>query len=364
MKMENRDAESETDNTPAYNLTASIYALADTITSIITVMLTSLLQKSRNNKLIHFLRTHSVLFAKYSAMLSLHRMATDKSLIFYTMGAVGATEISKLLAPQLEDYAIYDTQWLDKDNLDLDRKFNVFFHRKNKKAGINTELLPSHLVHGYYLRKRLRRLQQQDNPVKIVTLTRDPVERNVLSFFTNLRTYYRYDISARLAEVDLDTVVKELSALFVYRFLDKNGISFFDSNPLTWFDEELKRQIGIDVYDKAFSNQEGFSIYKKNQVELLLLRYEDLEQCFEKASDQFLGQKIEFFQQPDLNNEKSDESVYEKFIQEVKIPDYYLDDIYHSRYASHFYTEEEISSFKKRWINKRTDLQPMKAEIS
>lgn len=312
-----------------------------------------ILKKLRYFDLVIYLRNNSVLFAKYYTYLSLAREAKKKSILIYTMGKVGSTTIQYSIENQVKDYSVYHIHWLNKKNLDTDERFNAKFYRRNKKYGVDINVLPNYLIRGYYLRNRINR--NDLDHCKIISLTRDPVARNISAFFQNLKKFYAYDINRRLEEVSEDIVLNELIDLFINEYIGKKGINFIDSDPLTWFDEELNHVFGIDLYRYEFPKERGYAIYSKGHISTLIIRLENLNDCFEESIKEFLQEDIQINKVQNTGDKKDYSTVYKKFKRQIPIPSRYLDKLYNSKYANHFYTEVEISKFRNRWSGRSMD---------
>ncbi|MFK7983846.1 MAG: putative capsular polysaccharide synthesis family protein [Saprospiraceae bacterium] len=66
---------------------------------------------------------------------------------------------------------------------------------------------------------------------------------------------------------------------------------------------------------------------------------------------QFLG--IEPFKvvQSHVSDEKPYGVVYKKFLQEVKIPEWYVDKMFNSRFAQHFFSKNERQEKMAYWLS-------------
>ena len=204
-----------------------------------------------------------------------------------------------------------------------------------------------HLWRCQFLREKLDRGL---GGLKIITLTRDPVSRNISSFFESCQFQplerpgaYRvrsvdYDFEARISSDDL----RPLTSLFLEQ-LDHE-------TPLVFFDREFRAVLGIDVYSREFPKSKGYEIYRDRRADVLVIRLEDLANCAGEAMNAFL--RLDDFKLINANvgREKDYGPIYEQFKKSVRLPKSYLDEMYGSRYAQHFYTDAEISAFRARWL--------------
>lgn len=107
------------------------------------------------------------------------------------------------------------------------------------------------------------------------------------------------------------------------------------------FDNQYKNSLGVDVYEYDFDHEKGYTIISKDNIELLIYRFEDLPRIFSQAIEEYLGI-------PDLKLPHINVAPQKKFHFDKK----FLDEIYSSRMIRHFYTEEEIENFYRQWQKK------------
>ncbi|WP_158675337.1 putative capsular polysaccharide synthesis family protein [Thiohalobacter thiocyanaticus] len=170
---------------------------------------------------------------------------------------------------------------------------------------------------------------------KIISLVRDPVGRNISAFFQNLDLY-----APSIAPDDLSKT----------ELLKNIFFSEFDhERPLTWFDYEIKGTLGIDVYTDPFPMNQGYAEYHTDKFDLLILRMEDLNATGIHALRRFLGTSRIQLVKTNIGADKNYAEVYAQLRRRIDLPEDYLDKMYQSKYARHFYTQLEISDFRSRW---------------
>ena len=112
-----------------------------------------------------------------------------------------------------------------------------------------------------------------------------------------------------------------------------------------WFDDEIGRLFGIDVFTEPFPHDTGFAVIDGERVRVLVLRVETLTESLPVAIEAFLGI-------PDvrpLSANRNHREIYTRFLEQAAVPAHYVDRVYSSRLARHFYTPDELASFKARW---------------
>ena len=143
-----------------------------------------------------------------------------------------------------------------------------------------------------------------------------------------------------------DEVLEHLTTAFLQRF-DEHHF------PATWFDRELRDPFGLDVYGTPFPTLRGYDILEGGRARVLAIRLEDLDGVVADAFDDFLDiQDIQLLK-ANVGKSKDYGDVYRDFARRVTLPDAYLDRMYSSTYAQHFYTPDEVARFRARWTRPR-----------
>jgi hypothetical protein len=178
----------------------------------------------------------------------------------------------------------------------------------------------------------------EGHKIRIITLTRDPVARNISAFFQNIDKFIDRKLN--------NTNIVELIEVFFNKY--NQGI------PLKWFDDEFMINTGIDIYSYKFDKKNGYTIIEKNNVKTLIMKSEisDDEKLF--AIRTFLGSsvRIEKLHRSNVASEKVYGNIYNDFMKSIVFSELYLDKMYNSKYTTHFYTSDEIDKFRNRWIKK------------
>ncbi|MBI4774958.1 MAG: hypothetical protein HY788_12405 [Deltaproteobacteria bacterium] len=255
-------------------------------------------------------------------------------LLVYQMGKVGSSTIAKSLLKYRKDYRICQIHTLRKRVLKDEESFFV-----DNFDFLKT--IDEYILIGQYLSKRIKN-KSGKTKYKIVTLIRDPIARNISAFFNNLERRIMLQHPVNGNDVGISHNVEELMERFWNDF-NQHDV------PLIWFNTELKRAFGIDVYSREFPKSKGFDTYHGETADVLLIRLENLRDCAGEAFRQFLG--IPDFTLTDVNvgHDKEYSEAYERFLSSVTVPPWYLEMMYNSQYVRHFYTRDEIQGFVDRW---------------
>ena len=152
------------------------------------------------------------------------------------------------------------------------------------------------------------RIAAKKEMFRVITIVRDPIARNLSAWksFFNCRTDF-------VKEFDHDKI-------------------------LTWFDDELKHFLGIDVFAYKFDKYTKWMTMKTQPTSpLLILRLEDLQTTLSSALHAFIPMTSEQGERIELPHKAKSEQ-YEI----PKLPTWLLDKMLQSKYCTHFYTGEEI----------------------
>ena len=258
----------------------------------------------------------------------------------YQMGKVGSSTIHVSLRALDLDQPIYHVHFLSPGRVrEIEQQRRRFF--RTEKQG---------LLHRPWLFEFLfEEIKKQDRRWKLITLVREPVARNISTFFENLEVgechggkvfnvksdYYGID-----AEVALDNV-QPLRDLFFERLVH--------DRPLTWFDDEIKSVFGIDVFEGVFPRDKGYKIVAADNADLLLIRLNELNQCAVAAFREFLGIDGFTLVQRNVGSNKDYAPLYKAFKKGICFPEDYINRMYDSKFTRYFFSDEEIDQLRETW---------------
>lgn len=180
-------------------------------------------------------------------------------------------------------------------------------------------------------------------------MVREPVSHDVSTFFQNC--FYERSTT--------DKKPKIISEWYDFKILiDEKGIQellniFMTKKDHYWtvryFDLEFRDQLGIDFYKEEFNKSKGYKIYKYKNYDILLIKFEKLTDCIAEAIKEFLGIEKFSLREKNITRNKKHGEIYELFKDKLILPDRLINDLYSSKYIKQFYSDEEISFYKKKW---------------
>jgi len=260
-----------------------------------------------------------------------------EALIIYQMGKVGSTSVYRSLKLIDLGMHVFHVHFLSPEGVSWAE--NVY-----KREFSRTNRIERHIFDSLYLRKRIDE-EEVDKPWKVITLVRDPIARNLSSFFQTFNLEFpEFGYEHRVKSMPIEDLVAELEALFFEKF--------YHDRPLTWFDEEMKLVFGVDVFATKFPKVNGYTIYNGPEADVLLFKLEDLNKCASQAFRQFLDVDNFTVFKANEAQDKAYSKVYDQFVERIRIPDSYIDKMYESKYMRHFYSDAEIEKFRAKWIRR------------
>jgi len=228
------------------------------------------------------------------------RSFAEGPILLLQMGKVGSKSVQAGLEALNLDRPIYHAHFLSRERTALTENQRRKFFRTDQYNYLRRPWLNQFL---------LREFQKQGDKRKwkLITLTREPVGRNISAFFENLAVKTsevsgEYVISSDYYRIEPTTVTVDEPQKLARLFFDR---ATHDS-PLKFFDREIRDIFGIDVLSEGFSPEKGYGIYHSDRVDLLVLRLESLADCAGLALNEFLG--IEDFKV--INRNIGDKKVY------------------------------------------------------
>jgi len=243
-------------------------------------------------------------------------------ILVYQMGKVASRTIYDTLEV-IEGVNVYHVHRLNPVTIEAARKHHL---DRGAKRPISDDV-------GLFLYENLIRPQK---PAKIISLVREPIGRNVSAYFQNL---------------DVFECVKNAHERFKLDELINNFLEKYSHGiPSVWFDIEMKCVLDIDVYAYDFPKEKGYQKITKSPYELLLLRH-DLDDSKKVAllSD-FLDLSNISLKISNRARSKKYSEVYMKFLEMIKLPTDYIERLLSSKYARHFFAQDELDLIKKKWM--------------
>lgn len=182
-------------------------------------------------------------------------------------------------------------------------------------------------------------LQKSDDPVKIITMVREPVSRNISAYFQNLNHFFQ---DRKVDEIAVGKAMESFLCEYPHRV------------PLEWFEDEFRKVTGIDVYAYPFDPEIGYTQISSGRFEVLIMRVDlsDEQKC--SLLDKFLGIKGLVMNNANISSAKTYATLYSEFKKQIQLPEEYVESLMSSDYATHFYSSAERDRVRDEWHQERT----------
>lgn len=215
------------------------------------------------------------------------------------------------------------------------------------KAGLSCSHLHFLNVWNNGASNEYRNIFKKSETIKIITVVREPISREISLFFNfldppslNPPSFHEYNL-VKSGYSFMSIIIEYLKGHITYPPQFHN---LFD-----WFDRELKAVFGIDIYAHPFDKEKGYSIIKQGNVEVLAIKIEKLN-SLEPVIGEFLC--IRQFKLINYNegNKRIYKYLYKNVKDTIKIPREIFDIYYKNNpKMDHFYSEKEKVAFLKKW---------------
>lgn len=227
--------------------------------------------------------------------------------------------------------------------------------RENKVAFFFTHHLeyPNHILGEEFRDVWEKEIHKKKN-LKVIAAVREPLSRDFSAFWQAFTENVQH--IARMPILGND--FKKMYDIFINFILKGSAYTkekLGDSMPYTWndefewFDEQIKKHLGIDVFQYPFDRERGYTIIKKENIELFLFKVEKMEDILDELST-FAGADRLSGVNANVAEQKWYGLAYAEFKKEVSLPEEYVKHYYQKNYKmDYFYTQEEKNGFLEKW---------------
>ncbi|WP_435354593.1 putative capsular polysaccharide synthesis family protein [Emticicia sp. SJ17W-69] len=249
--------------------------------------------------------------------------SSEKPILVFSMGKVGSLSVYFALKKYWQ-YPVFHIHSLDEDEQKM-------YDRQCFEKGI----LPGSRSAIPMIN---RRILKKKRPFKIITLVRNPVERNISAFFEAFEYYVGIPAEKYKGTMhDLEIIYHQKMA---------------HQYPNNWFTSHFYKQTGINIYDFAFSKVEKYQVFKHTNIEVLVLDVALADAEKEKQIEFFCGKKNIRIERKNVRETTSSAELYKKFKETIIFEKSYLDMLLETPYFNHFFDSNEKVKTERRWLKK------------
>ena len=260
------------------------------------------------------------------------------------MGKVGSKSVQAGLEAQVLDRPIYHAHFLSRERTARTEKQRRKFFRTDRHSYLMRPWLNQFLLRTFEEHKDAHKW-------KLITLTREPVGRNISAFFENLEVVPckadgEFEISSDYYQIKPTIVSVDDTDTLAQLFFERAQ----HDSPLRFFDREIRDIFGIDVLGTGFPIEKGYGIYDSERADLLVLKLESLAHCADAALAEFLD--VDEFKviNRNIGAKKVYAPLYDAFKRNAIIDSEYADTLYNSEYMHTFYSDAEIAAARANWL--------------
>lgn len=188
--------------------------------------------------------------------------------------------------------------------------------------------------------------------IKIITGVREPISRDYSAFWQPF-SGERFYVSAILNK-DFQVMYEHYLKLLLEdndcrKIHLRESRSDIWQDEFKWFNKEIKKHLGIDVYCYPFNRETGYQIIREGNIQIFIYQAEKLDNIMPVLSE-FIGTDISSQEDDNLAENKPYYLAYKEFRNKVKLPRSYVEHYYKDNpYMNHFYTKDEQNIFLSRW---------------
>lgn len=245
--------------------------------------------------------------------------------LVHQMGKVGSRSVLFVLS-DMGEFSVFHTHWCNEQNLAHRARIVDESRRISNRYGDRDHF-------GQLFHEQTRDL---DRPIKVVSMFRDPVARNISSYFQHLDEIWGVR-KAHLA-ISTDELIRGFFEVFEH------------DEPLDWFDTEIRSIHGIDVFDHPFDTEARHATIESGRCSLLLMRVDLPDATKRSVLSEFLGKPVPEIPRANTAAAKSYSDAYRAFKDSLVVPGSYLDRFYDSRLVRHFLSPDERAKLRAHWL--------------
>lgn len=249
-------------------------------------------------------------------------------ILIYQMGKVGSTAIDVALIHANLPYSVFKPHTLTES---LERTYRDLINRRAP--------VPPYLAVDLALKRALDSGQVPPK-IYVITLVRDPVARTISAFFENPQAT-RAPVFDAYGNLHTSAVICHLRELSAETILQRS---------FEWFNRELAKRFHIDVFRLPFDRTTGWSLYRGQRIDLLVMQTEAiLPQGHKALAALFHTPKPIPIPKARTRETMPFAETYAEVKRELRLPTDICDAIYSDPRTRHFYTDEQIVAFRRRW---------------
>ncbi|MEZ9946514.1 putative capsular polysaccharide synthesis family protein [Vibrio breoganii] len=244
------------------------------------------------------------------------------NVLIYQMGKVGSTSLERSITKSVHLHTLFS----NSECSERQRQLLFLYPIKEIKNRI------------YQFVKRLAIRQKKE--VKIISLVREPVSRNTSMYFQHFPYWY-----CKFLNENNDGLISRNDGNDIVKLAFETS---FDHNYFnSWFDKEVKKLTGIDIFKYEFDKNKGYTVINKGKYKLLLLTMENVNKCYENGViQQFIAEEFTL-NSSNVSENKWYSEIMKDFKNNYAYDIEYVNKMHNSKTAKHFYDDVFLEKKKQ-----------------
>lgn len=251
-------------------------------------------------------------------------------ILVYQQGRVASTSVFESLKLSGISCPIFHVHYLSSDNID-----------KIKRKMISNGKIDRNIILSEMLNKQFKK-NTFNNKIKIITIIREPVGLMLSLFFLN----FTNEAGNAYGE---DEFYKKNILDRIYNIFINDDIDNWDA--CNWFTIEFQKSTGINIFNHKFNTSDQYFLVKESGIEVLILKFEEISDGFNHGIPVFTGieKNRAILQYSNPHKDNTSKELHDYVINNLKLPVSICKKIYSCKYVKHFYSQQLIDSFIRRW---------------
>ncbi len=235
--------------------------------------------------------------------------------IVYTMGKVGSSSISTSIKSA-------GLHCLDVHFLNEQRICNIL---QSYFEDPDVEIVPQHIIESLIAHNAL----VKQGRMKVVTLVRNPIMRNISAVFQNLPPRHNDDF---------DEILKRLQ-------------KYGTKTPDNWFRRDFIPTTGIDIFSAKVDPTSDHFRFSSDKADVLMLKLEAPDDRKEELLRQFVGANVTLERANEARN-KGYYEVYKKITEDPNIVrSTFVQDCLKLKYFNKLYSRDDAALLRDRYLS-------------
>lgn len=267
------------------------------------------------------------------------RLFKYRTFIIYTMGKVGSTSIYEALKKAGgKQPLVYHVHFLSANQIKrITGKYLSAGNPEIKRVPLRS-IWKNNLDHLVSSRI-LSDVKIKQNSI-LISLVRDPIDTYLSHIFQNPRVH-------RPELLDENGMISREK---VQDYINNNMGSYRPEEDFiaNWFKTEFEVYTGFNVYDQPFDHTNGVLVAKNSKFDILIFDLRKVEKMINPSLEGLMNEKLNVeVGRKNVRSVSTEGALYSEIKKSIVFDKKYLEKVYSTQYAMHFFDEE----YRKEKIN-------------